>query len=122
MDKRTDPVEIIARVGGLTPGSDHERALGTWVYLASKAGWQVAEADGFTASPGRGEIGAVDIEGIRYVIRLGPRVRRLLYEVVDGHMMKRDTLATAAWAEPLVTKDSAPGLHSAESGRSDCSD
>lgn len=116
MNKRTDPVEIIARVGGLTPYTDRERALGTWVHLASKAGWQVIEADGFTADADRGEIGAVDIEGIRYVIRLGPRVRRLLYEVVDGHMVKRDALAVAAWAEPLVTKDSAPGWYSAESG------
>ncbi|MFE4968881.1 hypothetical protein [Streptomyces sp. NPDC056660] len=114
MDKRTDPVEIIARVGGVTPYSDRERAFGTWVYLASKAGWHVVEADGFTADSERGEIGAVDVEGVRYVIRLGPRVRRLLYEVVDGHMVKRDVLAVAAWAEPVVTKESAPGWYSAE--------
>ncbi|MFC8434318.1 hypothetical protein [Streptomyces sp. NPDC057253] len=79
MDKRTDPVEIIARVGGV------------------KAGWQVVEADGFAADADRGEIGAVDMGGIRYVIRLGPQVRRLLYEVVDGRMLKRDVLAVAAW-------------------------
>ncbi|GGZ24687.1 hypothetical protein [Streptomyces poonensis] len=114
MDKRSDPVEIIARVGGVTPYSDHERAFGTWVCLASKAGWQVAEAGDFTADSDRGEIGAVDVEGVRYVIRLGPRVRRLLYEVVDGHMVKRDVLAAAAWAEPVVTKESAPGRYSAE--------
>ncbi|MFJ9345016.1 hypothetical protein [Streptomyces sp. NPDC101237] len=114
MDKRTDPVEIIARVGGVTPYSDRERAFGTWVYLASKAGWQVVEADGFVADTDRGEIGAVDVEGVRYVIRLGPRVRRLLYDVVDGHMAKRDVLAVAAWAEPVVTEESAPGWYSAE--------
>ncbi|WP_316771348.1 hypothetical protein [Streptomyces sasae] len=54
------------------------------MYLASKAGWHVVETDGFTADSDRGEIGAVDVEGVRYVIRLGPRVRRLLYDVVDG--------------------------------------
>ncbi|MER6495725.1 hypothetical protein [Streptomyces griseorubiginosus] len=58
-------------MGGLTSYPDHLWALGTWVHLASKVGWQVAEADGFTADD-RGEIGAVDIEGIRYAIRLGP--------------------------------------------------
>ncbi|MEU9973629.1 hypothetical protein [Streptomyces sp. NPDC051014] len=114
MDKRTDPVEIIARVGDVPPYSEHERAFGTWMYLASKAGWQVVEADGFAADGDRGEIGAVDVEGIRYVIRLGPRVRQLLYEVVDGHMVKRDVLAVAAWAEPIVTEDSAPDWYSAE--------
>ncbi|MEU9406282.1 hypothetical protein AB0E08_11325 [Streptomyces sp. NPDC048281] len=117
MDKRTDPAEIIARVGGVTPYSDRERAFGAfgnWVYLASRAGWQVVEADRFVADTDRGEIGAVDVEGVRYVIRLGPRVRRLLYDVVDGHMEKRDVLAVAAWAEPVVTKESAPGWYSAE--------
>ena len=114
MDKRTDPVEIIARVGGVTPYSDRERAFGTWLHLASKAGWQVAEAEGFAADSDRGEIGAVDVEGVRYVIRLGPRVRRLLYEVVDGRMVSRDVLAVAAWAEPVVTEESAPGWYSAE--------
>ena len=114
MDERTDPVVIIARVGGVTPYSDHERAFGTWMYLASKAGWQVVEADGFTADGERGEIGAVDVEGVRYVIRLGPRVRRLLYEVVDGCMVKRDVLGVAAWAEPVVTEESAPGWNFAE--------
>lgn len=48
------------------------------------------------------------------MVRLGPRVRRLLYEVVDGCMAKRDALAVAAWAEPVVTKESAPGWYSAE--------
>ncbi|WP_269787363.1 hypothetical protein [Streptomyces guryensis] len=43
-------------------------------------------------------------------------MRRLLYEVVDGHMVKRDVLAVAAWAEPVVTEDSAPGWYSAEAG------
>jgi len=114
MDKRTDPVEIIARVGGVTPYSDRERAFGTWVHLASKAGWHVVEADGFAADGDRGEIGAVDVEGVRYVIRLGPRVRRLLYDVVDRHMEKRDVLAVAAWAEPVVTRESPPGWYAAE--------
>lgn len=109
MDERTDPVEIIARVGGVSPYRDHERALGVWVHLATKAGWQVVQVDGFTVDVDRGEIGAVDVEGLRYVIRIGPRVRRLLYEVVDGHMVKRDVLAVAAWAEPAVTEESAPG-------------
>ncbi|MEV7032542.1 hypothetical protein AB0N99_20240 [Streptomyces sp. NPDC093272] len=117
MDKRTDPVEIIARVGGVTPYSDRERAFGTWVYLASKAGWQVTEAEGFAGDGDRGEIGAVDVEGVRYVIRLGPRVRRQFYDVVDGHMAKRDVLAFAAWAEPVVTEESAPGCYSAEADR-----
>lgn len=47
-------------------------------------------------------------------LRLGPRVRRLLYEVVDARMVKRDVLAVAAWAEPVVTKESVPGWYSAE--------
>lgn len=48
------------------------------------------------------------------MIRLGPRVRRLLYDVVDGHMAKRDVLAIAAWAEPVVTEESAPGWYFAK--------
>ncbi|MEU2618886.1 hypothetical protein ABZ642_12075 [Streptomyces sp. NPDC007157] len=41
-------------------------------------------------------------------------MRRLLHEVVEGHMVKRDVLAVAAWAESVVTKESAPGWYSAE--------
>ncbi|MCX5297393.1 hypothetical protein OG898_12960 [Streptomyces sp. NBC_00193] len=109
MDSRKDPDEIIARVGGVAQYPDDERALGVWMHLAAKAGWQVAEAADFAPDGRRGECGAVDIEGLRYVIRLGPRVRRLLHEVVDGRMVQRDVLAVAAWAEPIVTGESAPG-------------
>lgn len=107
MDSRTDPVEIIARVGGVARYPDDERALGVWMHLAAKAGWQVEELADFDA--GQGACGAVDVEGLRYVIRLGPRVRQLLCDVVDGQMVQRDVFAIAAWAEPVVTGESAPG-------------
>ena len=52
-----DPGSPVSRPGGDSRGGTMDkRAFGTWVYLASKAGWQVVEADGFTADGDRGEI------------------------------------------------------------------
>ena len=46
MDGRTDPIEIVARVGGVVPFTDRERALGVRPHLATKAGWQVTTVSG----------------------------------------------------------------------------
>ncbi|MFZ3498071.1 hypothetical protein ACODT5_33435 [Streptomyces sp. 5.8] len=104
MENRTDPVEIIARVGGVDP----RRALEVWIHLASRAGWNVTEAVGDDVPSAPTECGVVDIEGLRYRVHVAPRVRHLLMEVVDGQMVQRPILNAAAWAEPVVSRESAP--------------
>jgi hypothetical protein len=108
MDERIDPVEIVARVGGVLPFTDRDRALGVWIHLATKAGWQVISVSGPDQADGSGVCGVVDVDGIQYLILLGPRVRRPLVEVVEGRMTQRPVLGFAAWAEPVLTGERAP--------------
>jgi hypothetical protein len=108
MDERTDPIEIVARVGGVVPFTDRERALGVWMHLATKAGWQVTSVSGPDQVGDSGTCGVVDVEGIQYLILLGPRVRRALVEVIEGRMTQRPVLGFAAWAEPVLAAESAP--------------
>ncbi len=111
MDERTDPIETVARVGGVLPFTDRERALGVWTHRATKTGWQITPIRGpdpADQADQAGVCGVVDVEGIHYVIHLGPRARRALVEVVDGRMTSRPVLGFAAWAEPVLTAASAP--------------
>ncbi|MEV5752123.1 hypothetical protein AB0L00_30260 [Actinoallomurus sp. NPDC052308] len=96
-DDRLDPVQIIARVGGVIPEfSDRERALEVWIHLARKAGWDIAEVPFESEEIGEDVLGLILIEGIQYRIRYGLRVRRMFVDDI-----KRTTaLAYAAWAEP----------------------
>jgi hypothetical protein len=113
MAMRPDPVEILARVS-----NDRERAFETWIYLAGKAGWTVTEESRSLDQPGT-LCGVVDVEGLRYAIHYGPRVRHLIHVVPAGvHLISavaRATsgepvefvdryweLAPAAWAEPFI--------------------
>ncbi|QGZ51664.1 hypothetical protein GPZ77_27720 [Streptomyces sp. QHH-9511] len=104
MEDRTDPVEIIARVGGTDP----QRALEVWAHLAIRAGWNVTPVADAGPPSAPTECGVVEVEGLRYRVHVGPRVRHLLMEVVDGQMTQRAILNAAAWAEPEVSPQSAP--------------
>lgn len=102
-DERTDPVEIIARVGGIW-GQQPDRVLEVWMYLAQKAGWQVTRiAD---AVLGEGDCGEVDVEGLRYRIRQAPRVRHSLVDDSGGTVVRRPVFGVAGWAEPVLTAGS----------------
>lgn len=99
--ERVDPVEIIARVGGVKPDiGGSERAFQVWVHKARKAGWNVAEDPGYHQAPGRTECGGVVIDGLKYKVHYGLRLRRDMVDDSTGHMAYRPVLAHAAWAEP----------------------
>lgn len=115
MDKRTDPVEILARV----PEYDgKQRAFDVWVHKAHKAGWPVTVESSATEQPGD-ECGVVEIEGLRYRVRFAKRVRQRVAVVAeDKHLIAAAVGLTlgrtedvvewaaefrhAAWAEPLL--------------------
>lgn len=104
---RVDPVQIIARVGGVRPGfGGPERAFQVWVDLARKAGWEVFESPGFQEVPDSTECGAVVIEGLPYQVHYGRRVRQILADDSTGHLEYRPVLAYAAWAEPVFEEQS----------------
>jgi hypothetical protein len=101
-DRRVDPVEIIARVGGVNPDfGGKARAFEVWIHLARKAGWEVNSIQG-EAQQAETACGAVTIEGISYKVPDGPRVRRPLAEGIGDQVKVRDVLAYAAWAEPIA--------------------
>jgi hypothetical protein len=104
MEKRTDPVQIIARVGGTDP----RRALEVWTRMAGRAGWEVVQVESGNSGEKGTECGTVEVDGLQYRVHVGPRVRHLLVEVVDGRMTERPIFGIAAWAEPVVTPESAP--------------
>jgi hypothetical protein len=100
-DERVDPIQIIARVGGVAYRSmDASRAFEVWVHLTRKAGWDVTELPVERNADDPTDLGAVMVEGIKYRIRFGPRVRRLLADDSTGHLAYKDALGYAAWAEP----------------------
>lgn len=100
-DERVDPIQILARVGGVAYRSmDASRALEVWVHMARQAGWDVAVLPADRAADDPNDLGAVLVEGIKYRIHYSPRVRRLLADDSTGHLTYRDTLGYAAWAEP----------------------
>ncbi|MFB7675820.1 hypothetical protein ACFC26_30880 [Kitasatospora purpeofusca] len=104
LDERTDPVQIIAKVGNF---ASRERAVEVWMHLAAKAGWQVAPASAAPQDPAGGDCGTVEVEGLRYRIRLTPRVRTSLADDEGGTLTWRAVLSHAAWAEPVL----GPGNH-----------
>ncbi|MBW6433965.1 hypothetical protein KZ829_09475 [Actinoplanes hulinensis] len=116
MEKRTDPVEILARVG---ERDGRARAFEVWCYRAQKAGWQVVVESTAFEDDGD-ECGIVHVEGLRYRIRHSPRVRRQVYYVdsgqhlisvavamtaggeVEGRVTPAVEFDHAAWAEPIL--------------------
>lgn len=112
MDDRTDPIEIIARVS-----DGKQRALEVWLYKAGKEGWSVTVESTSTDRPGD-QCAVVDIEGLRYQICYGKRVRRRMGVLPAGqHVIEAavkvsmgestgvtwtTTFALAAWAEPII--------------------
>lgn len=84
MEERLDPVPIIARPSRAV-AEDQEQVFGLWMHVARKAGWQVKP----THEPvnwSAGECGVVDIEGLRYLIRVGDRSRGRAAQAPDGHV------------------------------------
>ncbi|MFC4611330.1 hypothetical protein ACFO9E_26565 [Streptomyces maoxianensis] len=49
--------------------------------------------------------GVVEVEGLRYRIRLTPRVRTTLVDDAGGWVSKRPAFSHAAWAEPVLEPD-----------------
>ncbi|MGA5468692.1 hypothetical protein ACPCUK_07650 [Streptomyces arboris] len=96
-----DPVQIFARVGGVTYRSmDADRAFEVWVHLTRSAGWHVVELPADRKVDDRTDLGAVMVEGIKYRIRFSRRVRRYLADDSTGSLSYKDALGFAAWAEP----------------------
>jgi hypothetical protein len=105
MENRKDPVEIIARLGGVLRATpDVRRALEVWFHLAQKAGWDV-EIDSQVVDDASEERGRVKIEGLTYVIRYSRRVRRALVDDSTGSPVVRPVFAYAAWAEPVIDEE-----------------
>ncbi|MGW2722756.1 hypothetical protein [Streptomyces sp. NPDC001492] len=48
----------------------------------------------------------VDVEGLRYVVRQGRRLRRVLFGDAGGKVTQRPNFGFAAWAEPVLAPDS----------------
>ncbi|WP_159425052.1 hypothetical protein [Streptomyces sp. TLI_053] len=101
--QRIDPVEIIARVGGVRPDvGGSERAFDVWVHLARKAGWDVIDDPGYSAADKGTACGIVSLEGLKYRIHYGLHVRQDMADDSTGHLTWRPVLAHAAWAEPIL--------------------
>lgn len=115
MDERMDPVQII------TQPSDHiaknaVQVVGAWMARARKAGWNVVQVD-VPVDLEAGERGVVEIEGLRYLIRVGLRGRTRMVIVPDEHAAahvvdmvmgrasypSRPAFGLTAWAEPILS-------------------
>ncbi|XVU21480.1 hypothetical protein ACQPZJ_29930 [Actinoplanes sp. CA-054009] len=95
-----DPVEILARVGGSRPGiGGSERAFQVVLDKIRKAGWGISESN-YHDAPDSTECGSVLIEGIKYVVHYGLRVRRNLIDDSEGELRQRPILGYAGWVEP----------------------
>ena len=115
MDERSDPIQIIGRPGR-DLADDQQQALGLWIHLARKAGWQVDALD-VAVEWSAGECGVVDVEGLRYLIRVGLRSRSRAIIVPDEHVgthvadmalgrrsfPSEPILAPTVWAEPVLS-------------------
>lgn len=101
MTTRLDPIEVVGRTGGVhARPEDFDRALDLWCHKAAKEAWSVAVLD---RDPGRdGRCGAVEVDGLRYEIRYGPRTRTVLIDDSSGGDVARPAFAYAVWAEPVV--------------------
>ena len=114
MDERPDPIQIIVRPSD-SVARYQEQVLGAWIHLARKAGWQVEALDD-EVDRVAGECGVVDVEGLRYLIRLGLRGRSLMLIVPDEHVgahvadmalgrrsfPSEPIFALTTWAEPVL--------------------
>ncbi|MEU4622089.1 hypothetical protein AB0G04_19255 [Actinoplanes sp. NPDC023801] len=114
MDQRPDPIQIIVRPSELV-AKHQEQVFGAWVHRARKAGWRVDALDG-DVDWLAGECGVVDVEGLRYLVRVGLRGRSRVMGVPDGHIgahvadvvlgtrsfVSEPTFALTAWAEPVL--------------------
>lgn len=99
--RRPDPVEIIARVGGIFPDfGGSERAYQVWVHMTQKAGWDVIEEPGYRQIAGSTECGALIIEGLSYRVHYGLHVRTDMADDKSGRLAWKPVLAYAAWVEP----------------------
>lgn len=116
-EDRADPVTILAAV---SERDGRARAFEVWCYKAGRAGWAVVvETTSFHIDGD--ECGIVHIEGLRYRIRHGPRLRRQVYYVdsplhpiavavnlttggdAGGPVTHGVELTHAAWAEPIIS-------------------
>lgn len=103
MDKRVDPTDVVGRTGGVYAApEDFERALDLWCYKAEKEGWPVSVLDRERVPGKDGRCGTVDVEGLRYQVRYGPRTRTIVIDDSNGHDVERPAFAYAVWAEPVV--------------------
>jgi hypothetical protein len=114
MDQRPDPIQIIVRPSDSVAESQ-EQVFGAWIHLARKAGWQVEAVDD-DVDWAAGHCGVVDIEGLRYLIRVGLRSRSTMIIIPDGHVgthvadmtlglrsfPSEPIFALTAWAEPVL--------------------
>ncbi|WP_405724659.1 hypothetical protein OG607_19430 [Streptomyces sp. NBC_01537] len=117
MEERVDPIQIIARPASWL-AEDQVQALGVWMHHARKAGWQVEEL----AEPvdwSAGECGVVEIEGLRYLVRVGLRGRGRAIVAPDEHvgafvadavlnrraMESYPVFVSTVWAEPILLQE-----------------
>ncbi|MFF4229539.1 hypothetical protein [Streptomyces sp. NPDC001820] len=75
------------------------------MHLADKAGWQVSAFRTARWDTHAGNCGVVEVEGLRYRIRLTPRVRTTLVDDAGGWVSKRPAFSHAAWTEPVLEPD-----------------
>jgi hypothetical protein len=121
MEHRPDPIQIITRPS-TSVAEDRIQALGAWVHVARRAGWQVDPLDEPVDWPA-GECGLVDIEGLRYLLRIGLRGRTRAVLLPAGHaeqghaeravaapvpadqvVASRPVLQLTTWAEPVLAE------------------
>lgn len=119
MDERLDPVQVIIKPSRDIAGIPVQ-VVGAWA-AARKAGWDVELVDE-PVDLASGARGVVEIEGLRYVIRVGHRSRGTEYVVPDEHVAvhavdmvtgrrsfpARPVFTMTAWADPLLPGTSAP--------------
>jgi hypothetical protein len=121
MEHRPDPIQIITRPS-VSVAQDRIQALGAWIDAARHAGWRVDPLDEPVDWPA-GECGLVDIEGLRYLLRVGMRGRTRAMLLPAAHADRaapqagpaatgptadgcgnasRPVLQLTTWAEPLL--------------------
>ena len=97
-----DPCDVWAAAPAVGAGPGWEaRCLAHWIELATQHGLSptaMASTDSFGAGTGDRAAGRVEIDGLAYEIRVGPR-QRTRYVDDDGEV--RWGLIDAVWAEPV---------------------
>jgi hypothetical protein len=115
VDQRLDPVQIIGRSSD-SVAAEQVQVFGSWMHLARKAGWHVDALDD-EVDWAAGECGVADVEGLRYLIRVGLRGRSRVIFVPDEHHGAHVAAATlgiesfpsepifalTVWAEPVLS-------------------